>query len=91
MHDMNKHYNLRCTLVSILQVGIDLIGPLPLTAKGNKYIVTLLDYFSKWPEAAPLPNKTAIGVANFLYEEFCRLVKSSCMSLCIISSIDSSN
>ena len=79
--------------ISILQVGIDLIGPLPLTAKGNKYIVMLLDYFSKWPEASPLPNKTAIGEANFLYEEFFRLVyvKSSCMSLCIISSIDSSN
>ena len=57
-----------------MQVGIDLIGPLPLAAKGNTYIVTLLDYFSKWPEASPLPNKTAIGVANFLYEEFCRLV-----------------
>ncbi|KAL5468790.1 hypothetical protein EMCRGX_G029909 [Ephydatia muelleri] len=52
-------------------IRIDLIGPLPLTAKGNTYIVTLLDYFSKWPEASPLPNKTAIGVANFLYEEFC--------------------
>eukprot|EP00731_Ephydatia_muelleri_P028242 Em0019g1115a len=48
------------------KVGIDLIGPLPLIAKGNKYIVTLLDYFNKWPEASPLPNKTAIGVANFM-------------------------
>ena len=90
---MNKHYNLRCTHVSLfcrLELT-SLLGPLPLTAKGNKYIVMLLDYFSKWPEAAPLPNKTAIGVANFLYEEFCRVVKSSCMSLCIISSIDCSN
>ena len=61
-----------------MQVGIDMIGPLPLTKKGNKYIVTLVDYFSKWPEAAPLPEKTAAGVALFLYELFCRLVPKMC-------------
>ena len=42
--------------------------------KGNKYIVTLVDYFSRWPEAAGLPDKTAQGVAMFLYELFCRFV-----------------
>ena len=49
------------------QMGIDLIGPLPETPRGNKYIVTLTDYFSKWAEAAPLPNKTADGVARFMH------------------------
>ena len=29
------------------QVGMDVIGPLPLTPRGNKYIVTLTDYFTK--------------------------------------------
>ena len=36
------------------KVGIDMnhmIGKLPKTADGNQYIVTLLNYFSKWPEA----------------------------------------
>ena len=37
------------------RVGIDLVGPLPETKRGNKYIITLTDYFSKWPEAAPCP------------------------------------
>ena len=49
------------------QVGMDLIGPLPATPRGNQYIVTLTDYFSKWAEAAPLPDKTAHGVARFIY------------------------
>ena len=31
----------------ITYVGIDLIGPLATTKKGNKYVVTLVDYFSK--------------------------------------------
>ena len=38
----------------------------------NKYIVTVTDYFSKWPEGAPLKDKTAVGVADFLFTVFCR-------------------
>ena len=62
----------------LLQVGIDLIGPLPTTTKGNKYVVTLVEYFSKWPEAAPLQDKSAASVAQFLYEVFCRYIINSC-------------
>ena len=47
-----------------------------------------MDYFSKWPEAAPLPDKMAIGVASFLYELFCRYNdKCSLQSLPITSVI----
>ena len=49
------------------QVGMDLIGPLPALPRGNQYIVTLTDYFTKWAEAAPLSDKTAHGVARFIY------------------------
>ena len=36
------------------QVGMDLIGPLTESPRGNKYIITLTDYFSKWAEATVL-------------------------------------
>ena len=49
------------------QLGMDLIGPLPETPRGNKYIVTQTDYLSKWAEAAPLPSKHADGIARFIY------------------------
>lgn len=48
------------------QVGVDMIGPLPQTENGNRYIITLVDYFSKWPEAEAVPDKSAITVARFL-------------------------
>ena len=54
------------------RVGIDLMGPLPETKEGNKYIITLSDYFSKWPEVAPLQSKSAEGVAKFLFDTFCQ-------------------
>ena len=54
------------------RVGVDLIGPLTETSRGNKDIVSCTDSFSKWPEAAALPNKTAKGVAMFLFDLFYR-------------------
>ena len=58
------------------QVGMDLIGPLPETPCGNKYIATLTGYFSKWAETAPLQNKSALAVAKFIYSvsELCMTV-----------------
>ena len=55
-------------------IGADLIGPLPETPRGNKYIIiTVSCYFSKWPEATALPDKSATGVADFLFKCFTRL------------------
>lgn len=48
------------------------VGPLPETKNENKYIITLEDYVSKWPEAAAILSKEATCVAGFLLETFCR-------------------
>lgn len=44
------------------RIGIDLVGPLPETSQGNKYLINCTCYFSKWPEAAPLETKSAKGM-----------------------------
>ena len=54
------------------RVGVDLIGSLEETAAGNKYILTCVDAFTKWPEAVALPDKSAKSVADALYRLFCR-------------------
>ena len=55
------------------RIAIDVLGPLPETEHGNKYLLIAMDYFSKWPEAYPLPNQEAITVAKVLVNEFfCR-------------------
>lgn len=45
------------------------MGPLPTTESGNKYILVVGDYFSKWTEAFPLPNQEARTVAEKLVNE----------------------
>ena len=53
------------------KVGIDLIE-LPVSKNGNRYCITLTDYFSKWSEAAAIPTKEAVHVASFLYKMILR-------------------
>ena len=54
-------------------VGIDIIGPNKLTARGNVYIIAATDHFTKYTEAVGIPDKCAISVANFLYGTICKL------------------
>ena len=50
-------------------IGIDFIGPLsPIAEDGAQYVLTISDYFTKWVEAFPTPNKCASGVANALFK-----------------------
>ena len=53
-------------------IGVDVIGPLPDTPRGNRYIVTASCLFSKWPEAVALKQRTSEGVAEFLFQCFTR-------------------
>ena len=43
-----------------------------MSKSGNRYCITLTDYFSKWVEAAPIPTKEATHVAVFLYKMILR-------------------
>lgn len=50
-------------------VGVDFIGPLnPPSRRGNRYILTLMDYFTKFAWAKELPTKEAENVVGALKE-----------------------
>ena len=53
---------------------MDLFGPLlTRSATGNKYILVITDFFSKYTELAAIPNKTAETVAKAFFESWiCR-------------------
>ena len=52
---------------------IDTTGPHPKSERGNIYILTCIDAFTKWAEAFPIRNKEAETIAKVLVEQvFCR-------------------
>ncbi len=51
-------------------VAMDIIGPLNVTSQGNRYILVLVDHFTKWCEASPLRQADAQSVADCILREW---------------------
>ncbi|RXN13050.1 gag-pol fusion [Labeo rohita] len=60
-----------CVTKPLELLGMDLVGKVTRTRKGNEYICVLVDYYTKWAEAYAIPNKSAAVVSrciiNFFY------------------------
>ena len=50
-------------------MAVDLMGPLMQSKSGNRYVVVVGDYFSRWMEAIPVPNQEATTLAEKLVDE----------------------
>jgi hypothetical protein len=46
---------------------MDMIGKInPPSNKGHQYILTIMDYFTKWVEAIPMKSVTSKDIINFI-------------------------
>ena len=48
-------------------VHIDIVGPLPVS-DGQRYLLTMVDRFSRWVEAVPIPNMEAPTVTRAFHD-----------------------
>ncbi|KAH3717167.1 hypothetical protein DPMN_059947 [Dreissena polymorpha] len=56
------------------RVAVDLIGPItPVSDRGNRYILTVVDYATRYPEAMALKNIETETVAEALVDIFTRV------------------
>jgi len=56
------------------RVHVDILGPLTETTDHNKYVLVMIDQFTKWVEMFALPEQTAETVAKTFIEQFvCRM------------------
>ena len=52
-------------------VGIDLIGPYPLSNPNRyRFVLVITDYFSKWVEFVPLRKASTQDVATAFFESY---------------------
>lgn len=50
------------------RVGIDFVGPITPSLNNNRHILVLVDYYTHWAEAFPLPEQTSERIVNVFIE-----------------------
>lgn len=55
------------------KIAIDILGPLVTSEKGNRYILVIVDCFTKWTESYAIKNQESRTIADVIVNEFiCR-------------------
>lgn len=55
------------------KLSLDIMGPLPISARGNSYILTMQDLLTKYSVAVPLADATSLFIADALTKHFIRI------------------
>lgn len=55
------------------RIAMDLVGPLPRSKNGNRFILTICDYATRYPEAIPLPSTETPRIVKELLKIFIRV------------------
>uniref|UniRef100_A0A3B1KDF6 Gypsy retrotransposon integrase-like protein 1 n=1 Tax=Astyanax mexicanus TaxID=7994 RepID=A0A3B1KDF6_ASTMX len=48
------------------RLGMDIVGPLPKSGRGHEYILVMVDYATRYPDAVPLRKATSKAIAKEL-------------------------
>ena len=60
--------------VPFKRVAVDLVGPMfPPSENGDRYILTLVDYATRYPEVVPLENIDTVSVAEAVLDIYSKV------------------
>ena len=59
--------------VPFQRIAMDIVGPLPKTSRGHRYLLVMMDYATRFPEAVALRTASAKNVARELFILFSRV------------------
>ena len=68
-----QHYPLQMTEIPVRpfdKITIDLITECDTSTSGNKHILSIIDHLTRWPEAFPIPDKTADTIVSTFINEY---------------------
>lgn len=68
-HTKSEHGNFKIPSGRFEKLHMDIVGPLP-PSNGYKYILTIVDRFTRWPEAYPMQDMSAITIAKTFVEQY---------------------
>ena len=52
-------------------IGIDIMGPFPTTSRRKRFLLVIVDYFTRWVEVFPVRTTTSVDIAQILINEVC--------------------
>ena len=52
------------------KISINLVTECKTSTSGNKHILTIIDHLTGWPEAFPIPDKSADTIVSTLINEY---------------------
>jgi hypothetical protein len=67
--DQSEAASAKITPDPFYHIGIDIMGPLPRTLTGKRYIVLAIDFFTKWIEAEAIEEADAQTIVKFLHSK----------------------
>ena len=78
LHSPKVHYRNPLIPLPIIEIpfsriGMDIVRPLPKSSRGHRYILVIMDYATRYPEAIPLRAATGKAVAWEVFQLFSRV------------------
>ena len=68
--NIKHNKNNLCAEFPFQKVFVDVTGPLPKTRNGNRYVLGIIDCFSKWIVLVPLKSESAVEIGRVLFKNW---------------------